>query len=232
MGAPCAISIQSAHHAPVRGEDGDKVANNTARTVALALVAGAILPGPPVSARAQEIIPNLAVPSHVRSFSPSISSVIQQAGERSVTFRHLVETINASDSYVYIDEDECMERDMRACLVNVTVGGPYRFMFVHVATHKVDWDLMGSIGHELRHAIEVIDNPSVTSVRTMRSLYAWIGKKSSRYRDLYETDAAIDAGNAVRDEVRAFISSREIPMVARIDRPPSRAPASLGARQE
>jgi hypothetical protein len=189
----------------VRGEDGDKVANNTARLVALALVAGAILPGPRVSARAQEAVPNLATPSHVRSFSPSIASLIQQAGERSATFRRLVETINASDSYVYVDEGECPHDD-RACLVNVAAVGPYRYMFVHVAaTRQADWDLMGSIGHELRHTIEVIDHPSVTSVRTMRSLYVWIGKKSSRYRDLYETDAAIDAGNAVRDEVREFI---------------------------
>jgi hypothetical protein len=79
-------------------------------------------------------------------------------------------------------------------------------MVVHVAaTRQVDRNLMGSIGYELHHTIEVIDDPSVTSVRTMRSLYAWIGKKSSRYRDLYETDAAVDTGNAVRDEVRAFI---------------------------
>ena len=181
------------------------MANNTARTVALALVAGAVLAGPRVSARVQEAIPNLAVPSHVRSFSPSMASVIQQAGERSATFRGLVETINASDSYVYVDEGECRDSDMRGCLVNVTVGGPYRFMFVHVATHKADWDLMGSIGHELRHTIEVIDNPSVTSLRTMRSLYEWIGKQNFRNPNSYETDAAVAAGNAVRNEVRTFI---------------------------
>jgi hypothetical protein len=177
---------------------------NTARIVALALVAGAILAGPRVSAHDEETVRNLATPSHVRSFSPSVASVIRQAGERSATFRRLVETINASGSYVYVDEGECPHDD-RACLVNVAATGPYRYMFVHVATRQADWDLMGSIGHELRHTIEVIDNPSVTSVPTMRSLYVWIGKKSSRYRDLYETDAAVDAGNAVRNEVRAFI---------------------------
>ena len=181
------------------------MANNTARTVALALLAAAILAGASASARAQETIPNLAVPAHVRSFSPSMASVIQQAGERSGTFRRLVETINASNSYVYVDEGECVDRDMRACVVNVTVAGPYRFMFVHVATHKADWDLMGSIGHELRHTIEVIDNPSVTSLRTMRSLYEWIGYQNFRNSNSYETVAAVAAGDAVRNEVRTFI---------------------------
>ena len=203
MGSARAISIQSAHHATVRGEDGDYMAN-TGRMVALALVAGAILAGPRVSAHAQEITPNLAPPSHVRSFSPSMASVIQQAGKRSATFRRLVETIDASDSYVYVNEGECL-RDNRACLVNVTTAGPYRFIFVHVATHKADWDLMGSIGHELRHTIEVIDNPSVTSLRTMRSLYESIGYQNFRNSNSYETVAAVAAGHAVRDEVRAFI---------------------------
>ena len=183
------------------------MANTTARLVALAWVAGAILPGPRVSVRAQETIPNLAVPSpsHVRSFSPSIASVIQQAGERSTTFHRLVETINASDSYVYVDEGECRDSDQRACLVNVTVGGRFRFIFVHVATRTADWDLMGSIGHELQHAIEVIDNGFVTSLLTMRSLYGRIGKQNSQDPHSYETTAAIAAGNAVRDEARAFI---------------------------
>jgi hypothetical protein len=204
MGSPCAISIQSADPAPVRGKDGDNMAN-TARTVALALVAGAILAGPRVSAHAEETVPNLATPSHVRSFSPSIASVIQQAGERSATFRRLAETINASDSYVYVDEGECRDSDQRGCLVNVTVGGRFRFMFVHVATHGADWDLMGSIGHELQHTIEVIDNRFVTSLLTMRSLYERIGKQNSRDPHSYETTAAVAAGNAVRDEVRTFI---------------------------
>ena len=177
---------------------------NTAQMVALA-VAGAILAAPHVSTHAQEIIPNLPAPSHVRSRSPSIASVIQQASERSATFRRLVETINASQSYVYVDVGECRDRDERGCLVNVTVAGPYRFVFVHVATGKADWELMGSIGHELRHTVEVIDNPSVTSLRTMRSLYGWIGKHNFRNPNSYETDAAIAAGIAVRDEVRASI---------------------------
>jgi hypothetical protein len=178
---------------------------STAPMVALALVAGAILSGPRVSARGDEITPTLARPSHVRSSSPSIASLIRQAGERSATFRRLVETINASQSYVYVDEGECRDRDERGCLVNVTVGGPYRFMFVHVPTHKADWDLMGSIGHELRHTIEVIDNPSVTSLRTLRSLYEWIGYQNFRNSNSYETAAAVAAGDAVRNEVRTFI---------------------------
>ena len=181
------------------------MANNIARLVALAWLAGAFLAGPRVSAHAEETVPNLATSSHVRSFSPSLASVIQQAGERSATFRQLVETINASDSYVYVDEGECRDSDQRACLVNVTVGGRFRFIFVHVATGRADWDLMGSIGHELCHAIEVIDNRFVTSLLTMRSLYGRIGKQNSQDLHSYETTAAAAAGDAVRDEVRAFI---------------------------
>jgi hypothetical protein len=204
MGSACAISIQNAPLAPVRGEDGDNMAS-AGRVAALVLVAGAGLAGPRVSAQGEETVPNLATSSHVRSFSPSIFSVIQRAGERSPTFRRLVETIDASDSYVYVDEGECRDSDQRGCLVNVTVGGRFRFIFVHVARRTDDWDLMGSIGHELQHAIEVIDTRFVTSLKTMRSLYGRIGKQNSQDPHSYETTAAVAAGNAVRDEVRAFI---------------------------
>jgi hypothetical protein len=43
--------------------------------------------------------------------------------------------------------------------VAVTKAGANRMLRVKVDTRKADWDLMGSIGHELRHTIEVLNNP-------------------------------------------------------------------------
>jgi hypothetical protein len=57
--------------------------------------------------------------SHVRSNSPAIASLIAQATERSATFRRLVEDIDASDSYVYVNEGHCGHA-VRACFVTVT----------------------------------------------------------------------------------------------------------------
>ena len=63
--------------------------------------------------------------------------------------------------------------------------------------------VMASIGHELRHAIEVIDDPSVTNSSTMFFLYQRIGSQGTE-QGAMETPAAVAAGDAVRSEVRAF----------------------------
>jgi hypothetical protein len=60
---------------------------------------------------------------------------------------------------------------------------------------------MGTIGHELQHAIEVLSQRAIRSSSAMRLFYlatANIGQHSNRF----ETYAAIEAGNAVRTELR------------------------------
>ena len=67
----------------------------------------------------------------------------------------------------------------------------------------VDWNLMGSIGHELRHAIEVLDDPTVVNNATMFFLYERIGYHGTG-SGAVETRAAVDAGDTVRAELRSF----------------------------
>jgi hypothetical protein len=75
-------------------------------------------------------------------------------------------------------------------------------MRVIVDTRKADWDLMGSIGHELRHTIEVIGAPNVRDNASKYFFYEQIGTRGTS--TARETHAAVDAGNTVRSEVRKF----------------------------
>jgi len=124
-----------------------------------------------------------------------------RAAERSTTFRRLVQDIDASDSYVYVDEGEC-GRGVHACFVSVTASRSQRFMWVKVDTNKADADVMGSIGHELRHTLEVISQPSVRSNAAKFFLYEGIGRRGTK--GSRETQAATDAGNAIRSEIQQF----------------------------
>jgi hypothetical protein len=65
-----------------------------------------------------------------------------------------------------------------------------------------EWELMRSIGHELRHTIEVISERSVRNDAAKFYLYSRIGFHVEGGG--FETRAAMDTGNAVRDEVRNF----------------------------
>lgn len=173
----------------------------TARNAAMAMMAAAILTVPRVSGAADAPVADTSHVSHVRSASPALLGIIQQATERSATFRGLVEKIDASDSLVFVSEGRC-GHGVRACFASVTSSPTSRYMFVLVDTRKADWDLMGSIGHELRHTLEVIAQPGIRDDVAKYFFYEQIGSHGAS--GARETPAAIEAGNTVRSEVRTF----------------------------
>ena len=65
----------------------------------------------------------------VRSNSARIVDAIAQGVERSATFRGLVDTIDATDGLVFVEEGRCGHTGVRACLLlSVTVAGPNRLL--------------------------------------------------------------------------------------------------------
>ena len=64
-----------------------------------------------------------AASGRVRSSSAAIAALVQQASERSKTFRGLVETINASDGIVYVEDGTC-GHGVLACFVTRDDGRP------------------------------------------------------------------------------------------------------------
>ena len=172
--------------------------------MAAAMAVAAILGTAQSSAAAESGAPAVGLPAenaHLRSSSPVINAAIQSAIEQSATFRGLVAEINASDSWVFVNEGDC-GHGVRACFVSVRSSGAYRFMFILIDPRKRDGELMASIGHELRHTIEVIGAPAVRTDSAKFFFYervAMHGGSGER-----ETRAAMDAGNAVRSETTSF----------------------------
>jgi plastocyanin len=176
---------------------------NRTRTAA-AIAAAAILASSQASAAAESTVSAVVVPaetSHLRSSSPAINAAIKVAIERSVTFRDMVAAINASDSYVFVNEGDC-GHGVHACLANVGNSGSHRFLFVLIDSRKSGGELLASIGHELRHTIEVIGDPTVRTNAAMFFLYERIGQHGRSGQ--HETLDAMTAGNAVRAEVKKF----------------------------
>jgi hypothetical protein len=143
--------------------------------------------------------PPQAGSDHVRGSNAAITTLINLASERSNTFRGLVNTINARDGIVYIEPGTC-EHGMQACLVNVTMAGQTRIVWVKLHVQGDDCDLMGLIGHELQHTIEVLGNRQVTS---SGALYFFLSQEADAGTSpAFETDAAKRIGETVRTEVR------------------------------
>src|SRR5215471_4503931 len=134
----------------------------------------------------------------VRSTNPVIAAAIEEAGARSETFRNLVRTIEGTDGIVYVERGEC-RRGVHACLsLSVVSGGGFRMLRILVGRLDDAVELMATIGHELRHAIEVLNEPSV---RTMAAAFNFYSREGPTGRGTFETREAVKAGDAVGREL-------------------------------
>ncbi len=142
-----------------------------------------------------------AVPDEpgVRSSHPGLSAVIRTASERSITFRGLLETIEATDGIVYVEHGICPWHARGCLLSTVTISGRYRVLQIVVNANAREDHLMGTIGHELQHAIEVL---GYRNIRTASALHLFYRRHGLLMGRAFETSAAVKVGNSVLTEVR------------------------------
>lgn len=179
------------------------MAKNPRKAAAGAAIAATLLAvAHPAVAAESATVEGPAVASRVRTTGAALHMLIHEAIEQSQTFRRLVQTIETSDGIVYVEEGECRHR-RRACLVAVTKAGPNRLLWVKVDTRDPDWHVRaGLVGHELRHAVEVLSSPTVTDNAT---LYLFYDRDGPLETVTFETEAAIQAGDRVRAELRRAV---------------------------
>jgi len=134
----------------------------------------------------------------VRSHDARIVAAIARGRGASPTFRRLVETIEATDGLVFVDEGRC-EGGVRACLLPlVTVAGRSRVLRIFVNLRKAPGcEMVEMIGHELQHAIEVLTHPGIRSDVQAYNFFDMVGRTSA---GRFETDAAMEAGLAIARE--------------------------------
>ncbi|HEY7191043.1 MAG TPA: hypothetical protein VH436_31035 [Vicinamibacterales bacterium] len=140
--------------------------------------------------------PNIA---RVRAEDQALSTLIRHATDQSATFRGLVEAIQATDGIVHVVRGRC-GHGVRACLLLwMGAAGPNRMLRVVVDSDKTDVDTMALLGHELKHALEVLAEPSVRTGAGMFQLYR---RNGAVQRETFETEEAIVAGDTVYRELK------------------------------
>lgn len=137
----------------------------------------------------------------VRSTDRRIIELLEMGLHRSPTFARLVESITASDVIVYIERARNLYPGLGGRLVLLPTAGRYRYLRIQVRDDLPSVDLIALIGHELRHALEIAEDPSVRDELTMRLLYQRIGHPSTVMSHSFDTIAAQTAGRQVRSEL-------------------------------
>lgn len=141
----------------------------------------------------------------LRAPDPFISELVERGRVRSATFERLAAEIEAHDWIVYVFKGRCQHRAIVGCmrhLVGHYQGRPYLRVVVDVRGRHPD-QVIATIAHELRHALEVITAGTVRDAAAMRAHFARIGRVSVRTRGMtaFETEAAERAGHTVLAEL-------------------------------
>lgn len=140
-------------------------------------------------------------PPHVRP-EHDVRPLVEEAARRSPLIRELIERLEGLDVTVYIRVRSLTSSlDGRIALLSAAVGA--RYLVIELACERTGVTQMATLGHELYHALEIAQEPSVVSPGTLADLYSRIGRQTGADRGLrtFETDAAAAAGSLARRQV-------------------------------
>jgi hypothetical protein len=136
---------------------------------------------------------------HVRPLQEEGKRLLEVGMTSSPTFQRLVTRLDHSDVIVYVDVTVDVPPHFVGMLRFLTMTKSSRFLVVRLNRMLAPGAaLVGILGHELQHAVEVADAKDVTSAEGLGRLYRRIGVDTGP--GMYDTEAARQTGYEVRDE--------------------------------
>jgi len=133
----------------------------------------------------------------------ALSSALADGLERSATLRGLVRRIQLLNGVVFLAAGPWRNQADRTVFSGgmahtVAVRGQWRILFGRVEPSRGDATI-ATIGHELRHAVEILETPGIVDAASIERLYERIGFET--HAGAYETENAGRAERAVRSEL-------------------------------
>jgi len=150
--------------------------------------------------------PVFAQAPHVRG-EGGMQRLVDDAAQRSPAIREWINRLEALDITVYVRGRVFTQLDLDGRIGLLEAAGGHRFLVIELACGRSEVSQMATLGHELFHAIEIAEEPSVVSAATLADLYSRIGIETGdqRGRRTFETEAAAAAGLRAR---RQLLSTR------------------------
>ena len=129
-----------------------------------------------------------ALPSHIRVMDCRLAASIVDGLRRSDGLRELVDRIAALDGIVYVIF-EPTHPGWRVSVLRVTV------------TNDAGDKAIGTVAHEFRHVIEVLEHADARNEDAVHALFTRIGTEFQP--GVFETSAALESERVVLRELRA-----------------------------
>jgi hypothetical protein len=136
---------------------------------------------------------------HVRPGDPLATTVLHDAAAASPTVAGLLAGLEQTDIIVTIVTGRLPEQ-VNGYTRIVTAAGGARYLRIILKIPNVTERLIATLGHELRHAMEIAGMPDVRDEASLAAAYRRVGVAMAR-DGFFETDAAVQTGKLVAREV-------------------------------
>ncbi len=143
----------------------------------------------------------------LRIANARIANTVNALLLRSPTFTDMVRRLDESNVIVYVVPETCPKHSVQSCLTLIGEGGGYRYMRISIPIVDPQATIAARLAHEVRHALEIADEPAVTDLPTLAEFYRRIGYAVER-GDVYETADAKAAEQLVSREFAAPVARR------------------------
>jgi hypothetical protein len=142
-------------------------------------------------------------PPRIRPLDPSLTFVVDAGRHRSPTFHALVQRLEAGDVVVYLQYGQLPD-GIHGRLTFLSAVAGYRYVMVEVVRQLDTARLIAIVGHELQHALEILEQPQIVDLATFARAYERSGIKRRYFAEGgvgFDTAAAVLAGRQVWREV-------------------------------
>jgi hypothetical protein len=179
---------------------------DTTRQIAIALVTLTML------GAGQAFAQDRATPApHLRADSAAVRALIDEGVRRSPTIRALVDRLNRSDVVAYVRVRDLPRVQLDGRLSFLAACGGRRYLVIELSSARTRDVQLATLGHELRHAVEIADTPAVTDSRTLAGFFARIGTNRGAWPEqAFETAGAVSAGRQAHHDLVASEPRRTI----------------------
>jgi hypothetical protein len=146
-------------------------------------------------------IPAMSAP-HVRP-ERELRALVDEAAQGSALIRGLIDRLETLNVSVYVRARTFEQTDLEGRVALLTVVDGHRYLVIELACGRPRISQMAALGHELYHAVEIAEEPSVVDARTLAAFYERVGRRTDNWssRQTFETEAAAAAGMRARREL-------------------------------
>jgi hypothetical protein len=134
---------------------------------------GIALLGPAL--RAADVEVGASVPTnddHVRAEDKSLKATLADGVDHSTTFKAIVDHLQQSDVVVYLVYERAPRASLASHVSFLSVAGGRRYLTISFSGRLPRVRQVSILGHELQHAVEIADAPSVVDATSMAKYYA------------------------------------------------------------